>query len=272
MKTPTKFIVPVLALMCSAPGAAWGPVGHRVSADIAERNINGRTRAAIELILGRETLVEASTKPDEERSNPQPFWQEEAGPYHYVTLPADKTAEELEHPEEGDAVTALERFTAVLRDPFASKEDKAQALWFVVHIVADLHQPLHAGNGTDRGGNWFNVVWFDEPTNLHWVWDEGIILRQQLSYSEYADRLAGWTTPEQVVSWWDVDPTTWVAESAALRDQIYPQTGGELGMGTREEPVTLSWNYAWKWTPSVEKRLQQSGVRLAAYLDWVFEE
>ena len=271
MKSVTCLASLAIALT-AAPAAAWGPTGHRVSATIAERNIDGHTRAEIARILGDETLAEASTWPDEERSNPAQFWQETASPWHYVTLPEGRTIDALQHPAEGDAATALERFSATLRDPNASREDKALALRFIVHLVADLHNPLHVGNGTDRGGNDVTVQWFDMhvPTNLHWVWDEGMILRQQLSYSEYTDRLDRRTTPDQVIAWWDARPETWMAESAVLRDHIYPQTGGEMGEGTRESPVMLSYQYNYDWTPTVEQRLQQAGIRVAAYLDAVF--
>ncbi|WP_340589189.1 S1/P1 nuclease [Erythrobacter alti] len=259
-------------LIATTPAQAWGPIGHRVTAEIAEDNVSGRTRAEIAEILGTEGLPEASTWPDEQRSNPASFWQESAGSYHYVTLPEGRGVEQLQHPPEGDALTALASFTATLRDDTATREEKALALRFVVHLVSDLHMPLHSGNGTDRGGNDVVVDWFDEKTNLHWVWDEGMILRQQLSYSEYADRLERRIGPVQVLAWWDKTPTNWVAESATLRDRIYPETGPERGMGTQDSPVTIGYSYHWTWMPSVEQRLAQSGVRLAAYLDWVFAE
>ncbi|MFB0613728.1 S1/P1 nuclease [Aurantiacibacter poecillastricola] len=260
------------AAIVTAPAKAWGPIGHRVSADIAEDNLGGKARARIAQILGHEGLAEASTWPDEQRSNPEPFWQETASPFHYVTLPPGQGADGIAHPPEGDALTALEEFTATLRDDSATQEEQALALRFVVHIVSDLHQPLHAGNGSDRGGNDFVVSWFENPTNLHWVWDEGLIQRQQLSYSEYSERLERRIAPEQVLSWWEGDPAVWIAESAALRDRIYPQTGGEEGDGTAESPALLSYDYHWEWIPTVENRLAQSGIRLAAYLDWVFAE
>lgn len=256
----------------SAPAQAWGPTGHRVTSEIAEANISGRTRAEIRRILGHESLAEGSTWPDEQRSNPLAFWQEEAGPYHYVTLPDGRTIDQLEHPPEGDAATALERFTATLRDPNASQEEKALALRFIVHIVSDLHMPLHVGNGTDRGGNDFVVNWFDEITNLHWVWDEGMLLRQQLSYSEYTARLQTRIGPEETLLWWDANPDTWMAESAALRDRIYPDLGEEFGFGTAESPRVLRFRYQWEWIGTAEERLAQSGIRLAAYLDHVFAE
>ena len=261
-----------LSALAAAPAAAWGPVGHRITAQIAQDNVSGQTRARIAQILGHEELPEAATWPDEQRSNPDAFWQTTSYPWHFVTIPVGQAAEHLEHPSEGDAETALESFTAVLRDPAASQEDKARALRFVVHIVGDLHQPLHVGKPGDRGGNDVKVKWFDDPVvqNLHWVWDEGMIRRQELSFSEYAARLEARMTAEQVVAWWNVEPDTWMAESAALRDRIYPAPSERDGAGTPEAPFVMRYWYPYEWTPEMELRLQQSGIRIAAYLDWVF--
>ncbi|RJY10392.1 S1/P1 Nuclease [Aurantiacibacter aquimixticola] len=254
----------------AAPAQAWGPTGHRVTAEIAQDNVSGKTRAEIAGILGTEGLPEGSTWPDEQRSNPAPFWQDTAGPFHYVTLPVGREVHQLVHPPEGDALSALEGFTATLRSDTATQEEKALALRFIVHIVSDLHMPLHAGNGTDRGGNDYQVLWFDEPTNLHWVWDEGMILRQQLSYTEYTARLDRRITPERTLEWWDWNPDTWIGESVELRDRIYPAADAEFGNGSQEAPRVLKYDYHWQWMPTVEQRLAQSGIRLAAYLDWVF--
>ena len=261
-----------LSALAAAPAAAWGPVGHRITAQIAQDNVSGQTRARIAQILGHEELPEAATWPDEQRSNPDAFWQTTSYPWHFVTLPVGQAPEHLDHPSEGDAETALESFTAVLRDPAASPEDKARALRFVVHIVGDLHQPLHVGKPGDRGGNDVKVKWFDDPVvqNLHWVWDEGMIRRQELSFSEYAARLEARMTAEQVVAWWNVEPDAWMAESAALRDRIYPAPSERDGAGTPEAPFVMRYWYPYEWTPEMELRLQQSGIRIAAYLDWVF--
>lgn len=267
-----------IVLLCLAaffggamPAHAWGPIGHRVSAEIAEQNVSGATRAQIALILGTQSLREASTVPDEQRSNPDVFWQDWAGPWHYVTLPVGSPAAELEHPAEGDAASALAQFTAILRSPDFDQAEKARALRFIVHIVSDLHQPLHVGKGDDRGGNDVFVLWDGTLRNLHYVWDESLIAQKQLSASEYAGQLSARTKPADVIGWWQADPSKWIEESAQLRDRIYPASGGELGEGTADNPIRLShWQYAWEWTPSMEQRLAQSGVRLAAYLDWVF--
>jgi hypothetical protein len=248
-------VAAVSALGLAGPAYGWGRTGHRVIAAIADQNVSGLTRARIREILGTESLDEAATWPDEMRSDPDPFWQKTASPWHYVTI-AGKEYDVP--PPEGDALTALRHFTAVLRDPSASLRDRQLALRFVVHLVGDLHQPLHVGKGTDKGGNDVKVTFDGRPTNLHAVWDSGLVDEEQLSFSEYAARLERRMMPEQIVAWWDPDPMVWVRESAAIRDTIYPA-----------DPK-LGWSYSYQMQPIVRQRLSQGGVRLAAYLDWVF--
>ena len=252
------------ALCLPTPAAAWGQLGHRVIGEIAEDRVSGKTRAEIELILGDEDLAEASTWADEQRSNPAAFWQDEAGPFHYVTVPEGKTYAEVGPPEEGDALSALARFAQTVRNPSATQEEKALALRCIIHIVSDLHQPLHAGNGTDRGGNDQLVRWFGQVTNLHSVWDTQMLKRQNLSYSEYTTRLARKIEPGQTIEWWEVNPQIWVAESTALHDTIYPTSA--------DETPSLGYAYQFQHIGTAERRLQQAGVRLAAYLEWVFAE
>lgn len=251
-----------IALCLPSPAAAWGQNGHRVIGEIADKRISGKSRAEIELILGEEDLAEASAWADEERSNPADFWQREAGPYHYVTVPEGQTYAEVGAPDEGDALSALDRFAATVRDPDASRVDKALALKFIVHIVGDVHQPLHAGNGEDRGGNDVKVRWFGDETNLHSVWDTQMIEDQNLSYTEYAAWLDRQIEPTETVAWWEANPQVWIGESTQIRDTIYPA----IDEGT----PNLGYAYQYEHLATAEMRMQQGGVRLAAYLDWVF--
>lgn len=237
---------------------AWGPIGHRVIGAIGESYLTPKAKAAVVAILGNESLAEASTWADEMRPSPDPFWKTEAGAYHYVTVPPGKTYAEVGAPPEGDAVTALAKFAAILKDPKASLADKQRALRFTVHIVGDLQMPLHAGNGKDRGGNDVKVTAFGEATNLHWLWDELLITRRELSYTEMTAFLARKITPDDVKAWGSVDPKVWIAESAALRDTIYPE-GDQVG-----------YDYEFKFRDTVDKRLMQGGVRIGAYLNAVF--
>ncbi|HEX7857676.1 MAG TPA: S1/P1 nuclease [Sphingobium sp.] len=246
-----------LSLLMISPAQAWGPVGHRITGAIADQNLSGLARANIRLLLGEEDLAEAATWPDDMRSDPSAFWQKTASPWHYVTVKGDDY-QTSDAPPEGDAMTALSRFTATLRDPKMSIDDKRLALRFIVHIIGDLHQPLHAGGGSDRGGNDVKVSWFGKSTNLHAVWDSALIDARSLSYSEYAAWLSRSITPEQVVVWNDVNPATWIHESVALRKTVYPENPG------------LSYDYAYQHRGEVDDRLKQAGVRIAAYLNWIF--
>jgi hypothetical protein len=255
-----RFLISAAALAAAiapAPALAWGKTGHRVSAAVADEHLSGLARAHVRQILGVESLDEASTWPDEMKSNPSEFWQRTASPWHYVTL-GGFTYDEA--PPVGDAVTALQRYSAVLRDPNASREDKQLALRFVVHLVGDLHQPLHAGRPGDRGGNDVKVTWFGRPTNLHSVWDSALVDEEQLSFTEWAERLNRHTDPDEVIAWWVENPIVWIAESAQIRDTIYP-ADPELG-----------YDYIYQHTPVVKRRLAQAGVRLAAYLNELFED
>lgn len=248
--------------LTSTPALAWGQNGHRIIGEIAQDKISGKTAAEIALILDGEDLAEASTWADEERSNPAAFWQKEAGPYHYVTVPRGETYSQVGAPPEGDAITALRRFRETVRNPASSREEKALALRFIIHIVGDVHQPLHAGNGTDRGGNDLKVRWFEDETNLHTVWDTQMIAGQNLSYTEYAGRLDRQIGPREMINWWKPDPLAWIGESTALRDTIYPEASAGI--------PALSTSYQYQHLPTAERRLQQAGVRLAAYLDELF--
>lgn len=254
----------ILALLCcvapASPAFAWGQTGHRVTGTVADHYLSGLARAQIRLLLGTETLAQAATWPDDMRSDPAQFWQKTASPFHYVTVPTGSTHAAAGAPEEGDGVTALARFAQVLRDPNASREDKQLALRFSIHIVGDLHQPLHAGRPGDRGGNDVKVSWFGDPTNLHSVWDSGMIDSRQLSHSELAGWLVGAITPEQVVAWSSADPEVWIAESVALRETVYPSGASPK----------LSYFYAYQHGAELDGRLSRAGVRIAAYLNRIF--
>lgn len=253
-------LVLIFATSFTTPAFAWGKTGHRVIGEIAERHLGDKARAAIKEVLGPEGLAEASSWPDFMRSSPDPFWRRKAGSFHYVTVPKGKTYKQVGAPKKGDAITALETFATTLKNPNATQEEKALALRFTIHIIGDLHQPLHAGNGEDRGGNQLKVMFFDEATNLHAVWDSGMIDHEGLSYSEKAHWLNIKITPEQIMQWSSVDPLVWVAESAAIRDTIYP------------EEQFISWGYSFAHIATVNTRLSKAGIRLAAYLNVLYEQ
>jgi hypothetical protein len=246
-------------LTLPSPVLAWGKTGHRVVGAIADPLLTPSAHAGVRGILGVETMAEASNWPDFMRADPAPYWQRQSTPWHYVTVPKGAGYAQVTPPPEGDAVTALRRFSATVRDKSAPLTERQAALRFIIHIVGDLHQPLHAGNGTDKGGNEVPVTFFGRPTNLHSVWDSGLIDDEQLSYSELAAWLGARITPADRRAWASTDPAVWIAESTAMRDQIYPA-----------DPA-LSYAYVYQNKGRVEQRLEMGGVRLADYLNALFQ-
>jgi hypothetical protein len=256
------FLAPLLSMTVSAtPALAWGAEGHQITGLIAEKHLSETAAAQIHQFMGKEDLAQASTWPDEMRSAPTDFWRHRAGHWHYVTVAGDDY-QLSDRPREGDAISALAAYSAVLRDPKRDKEEKRVALRFVVHIIGDLHQPLHAGAGgdhNDHGGNDVPVVFLGRPMPLHGVWDYGLIEHRGLSSAAYASALSASITPAQVSAWSASSPEQWVHESIALRKTIYPQTH------------KLSEDYAQQHQAEVDERLEQAGVRIAAYLNAIFQ-
>ncbi|MEP1384172.1 MAG: S1/P1 nuclease [Paraglaciecola sp.] len=252
-------ILGVIVAVMSFQALSWGQIGHRVTGTIAENYLTAEAKLVIATILPNETLAEASTWPDEMRSNPSEFWKKTAGPYHYVTIPDGKTYGEVGAPEQGDGFSALQAFTKQLKSDKTTIEQKQLALRFIIHIIGDLHQPFHAGNGTDRGGNDVKLKFFWQDSNLHRVWDSGLIDSQQLSYTEWSAILLAKISKQQAQQWMDVDPHIWIAESAKLRAKLYPDSD------------EISWDYQYQNLPIVKERLQMGGVRIAAYLNELFK-
>lgn len=262
------------ATFLPSPAFAWGKTGHRVVAAIADTQLSGLARAQVDQILGRgQSLADVANWPDEMRSAPGEFWQKTATPWHYVTL----NGIVYDHaPPEGDALEALGHFSKVLQDPNATFADKQLALRFIIHLVGDLHQPLHVGKCCDRGANDVKVKWFGKSTNLHAVWDSQLVDDEQLSFSELADKLERHMSNQDVIKWWDVNPRDWISESGEIRDTLYPAApkpakGKKAKKGEVAVP-DLSYSYVYKFTPVMERRLSQAGVRLAAYLNTIFAE
>jgi hypothetical protein len=235
---------------------AWGPTGHRVVGMIAEQHLSPKARKAVKAILGNETLAMASTWMDDVRSDSA---YDHVRDWHWVTIPDGSTYATSEKNPKGDVVEAIDRMRAVLRSDTASLANKRTALRFLIHLIGDLHQPLHVGRGDDKGGNDFQVRWMKQGSNLHRVWDSGLIDLQDLSYTELAASLDP-VSKAQRAQWQRGSVAQWAEENLAYRARIYPaEAGAELG---------YAYSYA-NW-PLVREQLLKGGVRLAGVLNAVF--
>jgi hypothetical protein len=196
---------------------------------------------------------------------------------NHPKVPAGELASVAPSPD--CVIDKIDQFTVELKDAQTSDAERLLALKFLLHFVGDLHQPLHAGKCCDKGGNDVKVTWFGKPTNLHAVWDSALVDEQQLSFTEMAARLERHISPADVVAWWDVNPRDWISESAEIRDTVYP-TAADMPKQVKGKKVKkgepavpdLSYSYVYRFTPVMERRLAQGGVRLAAYLNALFAE
>ena len=259
-KTCATVLSAFLTLFITSPAFGWGQTGHRITGAIAQQYLSPLSQAAVAELLPNSSLAEAATYADEMRSDPDEFWQKTSPPWHYVTIAKGKSYVEVGAPEQGDALTALNHFTNVLKSKTSTIEEKRLALRFVVHIIGDLHQPLHAGNGTDRGGNDVKVRFFWQNSNLHRVCDSQMLDQRKLSYTEWTDWLTAHITPENIRAWATTDPLVWIEESIKIRDEIYPTDANNM-----------SYDYLYNHLPTAKQRLQMAGIRLALYLNQTFD-
>ena len=236
----------------------WGVTGHRTVAEIAESHLTGKAKKELKKLIGKETLAWWSNWPDFIKSDSN--WNH-ASPWHYVDLPGhmekDRFIRELRELPGKNLFTQMQAMMAELKDKSLPLEKRRIALAFLVHLVGDLHQPLHVGRDEDDGGNKIVVYWFDKKTNLHSVWDTHLIDFQQYSYTEYA-RLLNIAGQAQVKSWQSGNLEDWFYESHQLSDIIYDGAAPESKLGYR---------YNFQFKKMLDEQLLKGGIRLAALLN-----
>lgn len=168
---------------------AWGDVGHSAVGYIAEKNLTPEGKNLVFQILGLEPLANSGVWPDQVRSDGR---FKAFSPYHYVEIPDGKTFDQVPAKERAakSAHTIASKVPAMLVSSKYSRNQKAILLKYLVHVIGDIHMPLHVGNGVDRGANLCLVNWKDphgkqmKVSNLHTVWDEGLIEVVEAEYGK----------------------------------------------------------------------------------------
>ena len=252
-KTPRRYQWVLLALMTVLPhqAKAFGSEGHQLIATIADGQLSDRVRSGVARLLAVEpgaTLASVSTWADETRSPTTAAW-------HYVNLPRDADCHyeaARDCPDGKCVVAAIERQRLVLASA-APDAARLKALKYIVHFVADVHQPLHAGFADDKGGNKYQVQAFGRGTNLHALWDTGLIQNWPGSPPELLSELSRIRAPSSDAT----APAQWAEESCriAASDGFYP-SDHRIGA-----------DYAQRVAPVLKERLASAGHRLAALLN-----
>jgi hypothetical protein len=241
--------------LCTSLSFAWGPTGHRVTGWIAEQHISKKVKKELIRVLGDQSLAMASTWMDEIRSD---SLYDYTSDWHWVTIPDGATYQQVEKNKNGDLMEAIERLTTALKSKSLSPNQEREYLKMLIHLIGDLHQPLHVGGGNDRGGNDVIVTWFRGRSNLHRIWDSEMIDDTKLSYTELAASLEK-PDAATILSWQKSDIHTWAKESMGYREQVYHYGKGNLG-----------YKYAYENFHIVRYRLLQAGIRLAGVLNDIY--
>ncbi len=261
------FILLGLLSLGIRPVLAWGPLGHRIIADLAEVQLTPSAHANVNRILAFEhapSLASVALWADTLRDAPSPA-MEALGRHtrrmHYLRIHSSSCVYQARRdcPDGQCVVGAITHYTQILGDTHIPMAKRAQALNFVVHFVADVHQPLHSGYKDDKGGNFYPVQFEGRETNLHRIWDSGLLRSRYLDARDYAHRLEtqGPLKGAPLKASIFKSAVTWAEASCRIDrdDGVYPA-------GHR-----ISRSYVVRMRPIAERQLRRAGAHLAEVLN-----
>jgi hypothetical protein len=241
---------------------AWGILGHRIVGQIAESYLTPKAKKEIQNILGVESMAMASNWADFIRSDSSFNY---LAPWHYINVEDNLTYKDLQAYLKtdtiADAYTKINFLVKELKNKQLAKDKKVLYLRLLIHIVGDVHQPMHVSREEDLGGNKIKVIWFNEPSNLHRVWDEQLIDAQKLSYTEYTAAI-NHTKKTQVTAWQKQPVSKWLFDSYVISQQLYAEI--------KQPDPRLSYRYNFDHIQTVNDQLLKGGVHLAGLLNEIF--
>jgi hypothetical protein len=267
-------------LLLSAQGFAWSRYGHETVGHLAEKDLSPAARMAVSDLLDGQTLADVGSWADQVRPDrPETF------PLHFVNGPLDDIVPsdaDLNLPQ-GTVYTAVLGYSRILADTANARADRVEALKFLVHFLADLHQPLHSGFLEDRGGNDEPVIYRGEVSNLHRYWDNAIFAERQVGFDarELAAVLRSQYGQHDRRAWAMSSPREWVIEAREfIFSGLYPRRRSgvlsdlpstDIPAGLEEPIAVMDESYRLVWQPVAELQLARAGARLAATLNAIFD-
>lgn len=246
----------VLFLTVHQFAMAWGAIGHYVIGMLAEQQMNKKTVKKVEKILNNESISGVGVWMDNIRSDKA---YDYTNTWHWVTT-VDGIYDPSIQEEKGDAFKALHELIAHLKSEKLTASEERDQLRMLIHIVGDLHQPLHVGQPGDRGGNDVKIEFFKKQTNLHAIWDGDLIESKKMSYTEITRELQKRITPAMIQKYQNATPEHWLKEAVSYRPAIYnlPENG------------KVGYEYIYQNYHIVEERLTAAGIRLAKILEEIY--
>ena len=276
------FAAALPALVLAAPASAYWEFGHRTIARIADANVAPRTRAAIRTLLAETprldtptcpatTIEAASTWADCIKPLKRPDGKSRFGyayNWHFQDVDICQPFTLEEACKDGNCVSAqITRDVAILKDKSASPKDRAEALLFLIHFVGDLHQPLHAGEKHDKGGNDLAATYGSyspKRLNLHSIWDGTLAERAITSGPSLVRRYPA--AERRQIAAGTVDD--WSRESYQVaHDVVYASALNGDPCAPSPAKVTLDEATIERIVPVARLEVQRGGLRLTKLLD-----
>ena len=257
-----KKIIPFALIIGGFSLVSWGVVAHRSIAKIAENHLTPKAKVAVTNLLGTETMPLVSTYADEVRSEKQFSY---TGPWHYVNLKQGLNYEQyvtaLKADTGANVYNALLKMETQLKDQNSSNAEKVFALKFIIHLVGDLHQPFHVGRGEDKGGNDIKVKFRGRDTNMHSLWDSGLVEYNGYSFSEMATAFDN-VSDDKIKKWQSDEVSVWLFESYQMATKLYAEA---------EQNSDFDYTYYPNHSEIYKERMQQAGIRLAGFLNKIYK-
>jgi len=281
--------VSLLALGAPRAALAWGYEGHEIIAEIARAYMTPAARAKVDALLQSDTGNSLTKLDMASEATWADAWRgaghRETANWHFVDLELDRPDMKSAcygFPPGGtpastgpanDCITdKLTEFEGELANPATTPDERLLALKYVLHFVGDIHQPLHASDNHDHGGNCVTLALGGPRTvNLHSVWDTGVLAPLGQDPVMAAETLAATITPEEVKAWSTGAPRDWAQESYQVARASVYIIGSQPGCDNGSAPISLPAGYLDMSAKVASLQLQKAGVRLAMVLNAAFK-
>ncbi|MVZ64462.1 S1/P1 Nuclease [Sphingobacterium sp. DK4209] len=262
MKTVAKIVLFFMLLTSSQQLFAWGTTGHRVISEIAEKHLSRKAKRNIESLIGKQKIAYWSNWADFIKSSPDPLLNS-TGSWHFLNTAGNLNFQDfntaLQNSPDQNLYKAYARVKAQLADKKLSVEERRQALYYVIHLLGDAHQPMHVSRAEDLGGNKIDITFFGRPGNIHRVWDSDLVDNEKYSFIEYAAVLD--YDKSFFKKYTQSSFEQWLYESHQLANVIYDDV---------VKQNKLSYDYIYRFKYPMEECLLKAGLRLAKELNEIF--
>ncbi|WP_281228069.1 S1/P1 nuclease [Flavobacterium aquiphilum] len=243
-----------LSFLFPTEALAWGKKGHALVAEVAFNYLDKNTKKIVLEYLDGMTIEDAANWMDNIKDDHSYDYMK---PYHYTNI---EKGEEVVEKSGSNIIYILNQTIKELQNnKNLTKQEIKSKLLIVFHLVGDLHQPLHVGYGSDKGGNTVQLNYKGQGSNLHAFWDSGIIFDQNISLENCLN--ANKFSPKEINNLQTIDVIAWSKESRSLLDPIYNTGGAKI----KEEYIITS-------AKTIESQIQKAGIRLASILQKVFQK